>query len=545
MAWSTPAVRATGDLITAAIWNQDVKDNTRYLKGLDGKVTIQNAMEWQQGANIASTGSMTVGTDGNLFHITGTTTITAFSTMTAGHMIMLVFDGALTLTYNATTLILQNAVNLKTVVGDVVILVSEGSGNWREVSRRLTTGDWARKGADIASATALVLGGDGDVFHVTGTTTITSIGTRPAGNEITLVFDGILTFTHNATTLILAGSVNLTTAAGDVITLISEGSGNWREKSVRLAAASGGATFTRFTATGTWTKGGSTKVVIVEVIGAGGGGGGGAGAAAGNNRGGGGGGGAGAIIRKVFDATQLGATETITIGAGGISGAGGSTANGVSGGAGVTSSFGSWLSSYGGGGGAGGAMNAFSNPGGGGGGTGGVGTTGAAASTVAVAGGNPEVQGATLGNRNGGSGGGGMSSIGGNAEYGGGGGAGGGTYAGGSSINGGGAGGGGANVTSGNGEGAGGAGGASNSYTGGGGGAGGAVNGGAGTVGAAGTGDNLGSGGGGGGSQDSGTGGVGGTGGAPGGGAGGGGAGTVIGGAGGVGARGEIRVWEF
>lgn len=28
MAWSTPSTRSTGDLITAAIWNQDVKDNT-------------------------------------------------------------------------------------------------------------------------------------------------------------------------------------------------------------------------------------------------------------------------------------------------------------------------------------------------------------------------------------------------------------------------------------------------------------------------------------------------------------------------------------
>jgi len=96
------------------------------------------------------------------------------------------------------------------------------------------------RGADIPSAAALTLGGDGDFFHVTGTTTIMSISARPAGAVVTLVFDGALTLTHNATSLILQGNTNLTTAAGDVITLVSEGSGNWRELSRRLAAATGG-----------------------------------------------------------------------------------------------------------------------------------------------------------------------------------------------------------------------------------------------------------------------------------------------------------------
>lgn len=42
MAWTTPTQRNTGDLITASIWNTDLKDNLRYLKGLDGDVTIQD-----------------------------------------------------------------------------------------------------------------------------------------------------------------------------------------------------------------------------------------------------------------------------------------------------------------------------------------------------------------------------------------------------------------------------------------------------------------------------------------------------------------------
>lgn len=101
------------------------------------------------------------------------------------------------------------------------------------------------KGANIASAAALTLGTDGNEFHVTGTTTITSISTKPAGTVITLVFDGALTLTHNATTLILQDSTNLTTAAGDVVTLLSEGSGNWREKARRLATGVSAANYCR------------------------------------------------------------------------------------------------------------------------------------------------------------------------------------------------------------------------------------------------------------------------------------------------------------
>lgn len=62
---------------------------------------------------------------------------------------------------------------------------------------------------------------------ITGTTTITSFGTGANLWRI-IKFAGILTLTHNATSLILpnAGS-NITTAAGDRCTALSDGSGNW------------------------------------------------------------------------------------------------------------------------------------------------------------------------------------------------------------------------------------------------------------------------------------------------------------------------------
>lgn len=81
----------------------------------------------------------------------------------------------------------------------------------------------------VASATTTDLGAAiGPYLHITGTTTITGLGTVAAGTIKFVVFDGILTFTHNATSLILPTGANITTAAGDAAILLSEGSGNWR-----------------------------------------------------------------------------------------------------------------------------------------------------------------------------------------------------------------------------------------------------------------------------------------------------------------------------
>lgn len=86
------------------------------------------------------------------------------------------------------------------------------------------------KGADIASATTTDLGAVAGLAHdITGTTTITGFGTVAAGIWKILKFEGALTLTHNATSLILLGGENHTTADGDVGIYISEGSGNWRE----------------------------------------------------------------------------------------------------------------------------------------------------------------------------------------------------------------------------------------------------------------------------------------------------------------------------
>lgn len=69
-------------------------------------------------------------------------------------------------------------------------------------------------GADIASASTIVLDtATGDIVDVTGTVTITAI-TLAEGRECTVRFTGVLTLTNGAS-LLLPGAANITTAAGD------------------------------------------------------------------------------------------------------------------------------------------------------------------------------------------------------------------------------------------------------------------------------------------------------------------------------------------
>jgi hypothetical protein len=63
--------------------------------------------------------------------ITGTTTINSFGTVAAGAIRQLTFTGILTLTYNATSLILPGAANIITAAGDTATFRSLGGGNWR------------------------------------------------------------------------------------------------------------------------------------------------------------------------------------------------------------------------------------------------------------------------------------------------------------------------------------------------------------------------------------------------------------------------------
>lgn len=84
-------------------------------------------------ATIASAATTDLGaSDETIQTISGTTTITSFGTVSAGIYKFVTFSGALTLTHNATSLILLGGTNRTTVAGDCGLYVSLGSGNWKE-----------------------------------------------------------------------------------------------------------------------------------------------------------------------------------------------------------------------------------------------------------------------------------------------------------------------------------------------------------------------------------------------------------------------------
>ncbi len=88
----------------------------------------------------------------------------------------------------------------------------------------------------VASATTCdILGAASEYIVISGTTTITSLGTG-ANKKRFVRATGAFTLTHNASSLILPGGYNITTAAGDTFTVISDASSNVRVHNYQRAA---------------------------------------------------------------------------------------------------------------------------------------------------------------------------------------------------------------------------------------------------------------------------------------------------------------------
>lgn len=118
----------------SAIYLTDsVPGTTAIPNGGTGATTASTAFDALSGAEttVASATTTDLGAvTSNKVSISGTTTITGFGTVAAGVQKWGRFTGALTLTYNATSLILPGAANITTVAGDSFMAVSLGSGNW-------------------------------------------------------------------------------------------------------------------------------------------------------------------------------------------------------------------------------------------------------------------------------------------------------------------------------------------------------------------------------------------------------------------------------
>jgi len=227
-----------------------VEDTTPQLGGfLDPN---DNFIGMQKGGDITSASPTVVDTDGDYFDVTGTVSFTAF-TVAADRHFFIQFDGILTMTHHVTNLDLPGGADITTAAGDVAEFFSTGANTVQCVNYTKASGtpiitdivedttpqlggdlscngaqiQWS-KGADVVSATALVLLTDGNYFDVTGTVTITSFNTTAVGTQIKLHFDAACILTHHSSDLILPSGANITTAAGDEAEFIEYASGDYR-----------------------------------------------------------------------------------------------------------------------------------------------------------------------------------------------------------------------------------------------------------------------------------------------------------------------------
>lgn len=200
---------------------------TKSLSGGNGTVTLAElqacALILATGASVARDLTLAAFTGERMISNTGSATVTVkigsgSAALTAGSWGFVIGDG----TTNGITLLVA------TFSGGTLTTTTNMSG----VPLNLA------KGADIASAsTTDIASATGNHAKITGTTTITALGTVQAGARRTVEFGGVLTLTYNATSLILPTGADITTAAGDTAEFVSLGSGNW--KCLWYARASG------------------------------------------------------------------------------------------------------------------------------------------------------------------------------------------------------------------------------------------------------------------------------------------------------------------
>lgn len=139
-------------------------------------------------------------------------------------------DKSLTIQYDAKgRLLLVSENSIQITESQVTGLTSDLASKVNKTGDNLSGPVNANKAINVASASTTNIGSaTGEFIHITGTNTITAFDSVQAGTMRTVVFDGVLTLTHNSTSLILPGAGDIVTAANDIAVFRSEGSGNWR-----------------------------------------------------------------------------------------------------------------------------------------------------------------------------------------------------------------------------------------------------------------------------------------------------------------------------
>jgi hypothetical protein len=96
-------------------------------------LTLSSTFIQKLGADVASATALNVQIAGNIFDVTGTSGITSILTKGIGTVIVLQFDGIVTLTHHATNLMLGGS-NVVTAAGVVLSFYEYDTGKWRLIS---------------------------------------------------------------------------------------------------------------------------------------------------------------------------------------------------------------------------------------------------------------------------------------------------------------------------------------------------------------------------------------------------------------------------
>lgn len=220
--------------LTGGLVNADISASAAITASKVDLGTIAQDINEAKGADVASATTTTIWvTDGNFIHVTGTTTITSFGTAPqAGAQRTVVFDGALTLTHNSTSLILPTGANITTAAGDVAIVRAETTANARVVA-------YIRKDGTSLAGPTVTTALSGSVIQTQPSSTVTasslgstalpidnSIPQSGEGNAISAL-DTTITPNNASNSLEISFTVNICAsgAAGGIAVALFQDSG--------------------------------------------------------------------------------------------------------------------------------------------------------------------------------------------------------------------------------------------------------------------------------------------------------------------------------
>jgi hypothetical protein len=258
--FTAPAVLKPSSSPTDSVWVRDNSDNSTKLRA-QADIASSFYPTWQQTLTTGSTlnvDNTSLITGGKFFHLKATGNVnpsqhyarfyvdSSFLSIehkkSAGAIYQNVefFNDALTIVSNNGSTSKASVIKMW---GDSGYIQSVGTDDMRlrfntEDGIYITGRFATQKGAAITATGDLTLGKDGNVFHITGATTINAVITAnwKAGAEVILIFDSNPTVKNNTAggagtaVMLLAGGADFSATANDVLKLVYDGT-SWFEVS--------------------------------------------------------------------------------------------------------------------------------------------------------------------------------------------------------------------------------------------------------------------------------------------------------------------------